>query len=392
MKKLAVLTTHPIQYNAPLFKLLAQRARIEVKVFYTWGEDVLKDKFDPGFGKVITWDIPLLQGYPYQFLKNDSEKPGSDHFKGISNPDVIEQLDAWHPDALLIYGWSYKSHLAVMRHYKGKTPIFFRGDSTMLDEQPAIKSFIRMLTLRWVYRHLDKAFYVGTNNKEYFRRCGLRERQLLLAPHAINNHFFAENDEEVSRRALVWRKELGIGENDFVFLFAGKLEPKKSPLLLLEAFKKAQFPKTVHLVIVGNGELEQQMRSGAKGYPVHFLGFQNQTAMPAVYRLAECVVLPSGGPGETWGLAINEAMASGRPVIASTKCGGAIDLIREGRNGYIFTAGNAEELKATMQKAVNNKNIRSEMRRQAREDIQSFSLDRVAAVIEEAMLTESEHI
>jgi len=68
MKKLAIITTHPIQYYAPIFKLLSERKKIEICVFYTWGKDALKDKFDVGFGKKIEWDIPLLEGYNYNFL------------------------------------------------------------------------------------------------------------------------------------------------------------------------------------------------------------------------------------------------------------------------------------------------------------------------------------
>ncbi|HCY88764.1 MAG TPA: glycosyl transferase family 1, partial [Chitinophagaceae bacterium] len=105
-KKLAVITTHPIQYHAPLYALLVQRGVIDIKVFYTWGESVLKDKFDPGFGKVIEWDIPLLKGYPYEFLENTADDKGSHHFNGIKNPGLIEAVDQYNPDAILIYGWS----------------------------------------------------------------------------------------------------------------------------------------------------------------------------------------------------------------------------------------------------------------------------------------------
>ncbi len=89
MKRLAIITTHPIQYNAPLFKLLSKRNNISIKVFYTWGEAVLQKKYDPGFGKTIEWDIPLLEGYEYTFVENTAKKPGSHHFSGIDNPRLI---------------------------------------------------------------------------------------------------------------------------------------------------------------------------------------------------------------------------------------------------------------------------------------------------------------
>lgn len=67
MRKLAIITTHPIQYNAPMFKIIAERQNIDVHVYYTWGEEVLESKYDPCFGKQIQWDIPLLSGYNFSF-------------------------------------------------------------------------------------------------------------------------------------------------------------------------------------------------------------------------------------------------------------------------------------------------------------------------------------
>src|SRR4051794_19160054 len=118
-KRLAIITTHPIQYYAPIFKLLQQRKNIEITVFYTWGESAA-NKYDPDFNKIVEWDIPLLEGYPYQWVKNTSADAGSHHFKGIVNPDLIEKVSKWQPDAVLIFGWAYHSHLKALRYFKGK--------------------------------------------------------------------------------------------------------------------------------------------------------------------------------------------------------------------------------------------------------------------------------
>jgi glycosyltransferase involved in cell wall biosynthesis len=345
----------------------------------------LADKYDPGFGKVIKWDIPLLEGYAYQFLDNRSTTPGSHHFNGIINPDILAQIDAWQPDALLVYGWSLRSHLKVLVHYKNKIPVFFRGDSTLLDDKPGLKAFARRLVLRWVYRHIDKAFYVGSNNKAYFKALGLKEDQLIYAPHAIANDFFQDKGEAYETAAAKWRQELGIPEEAFVFLFVGKLELKKAPLLLIEAFKSAVFSIETHLIIVGDGLLESALKNAGNRKEIHFISFQNQKRMPVVYRLADTVVLPSGGPGETWGLVINEAMACGKPVIASTKCGGAADLIKEDVNGYVFGAGDQEELKEKLQKIARDKARSREMGNAAFAGIQNFSFLKSAEAIEGAM-------
>jgi hypothetical protein len=150
LKKLAVITTHPIQYNAPLFKLIAQNRVIDVMVFYTWGQSQDGLKYDPGFTRNVEWDIPLLEGYNYQFVTNISTNPGSHHFRGINNPGLIEELNKWNADIILVFGWSFKSHLHILRHFKNKKTLLFRGDSTLLDEKPGISIKDYPLTNRWI--------------------------------------------------------------------------------------------------------------------------------------------------------------------------------------------------------------------------------------------------
>jgi glycosyltransferase involved in cell wall biosynthesis len=349
--RLAIVTTHPIQYYAPVFKLLSDRKNINIKVFYTWG-DTAKEKFDPGFGKTVAWDIPLLDGYPYEWVKNVSTDPGSHHFGGIVNPELINQLKAWKADAILIFGWAYHSHLKVIRYFKKKIPVYFRGDSTLLDKQRGFKNLFKAIFLKWVYRHIDHAFYVGTNNKAYFKKYGLKDSQLSFAPHAIDNERFA-GDKKVE--ALKIRQNLGIDADATVILFAGKFEPKKAPQLLLDAFLSLNMPG-VHLLFSGNGVLENSLKTKAgSNKHVHFPGFQNQSVMPAVYQACDIFCLPSQGPGETWGLAVNEAMACSKAMLVSNKVGCAIDLVIPGLTGDIFRAGDLSDIKVKLEWLIKDK-------------------------------------
>jgi len=331
MRKLAIITTHPIQYNAPMFKIIAERQNIDVHVYYTWGEEVLESKYDPCFGKQIQWDIPLLSGYNFSFVKNTAKDKGSHHFRGIINPTLIEEIQNYHPDAILVYGWSFYSHFKVMKYFKGKIPIYFRGDSHLLNNHNPIKNSIRKLYLKWVYRYIDKAFTVGKNNADYFLWAGVKEEQLIFAPHAVENRrFICTNKSE----ANLLRKELEIQKDELVFLYAGKLIKRKNVSLLIEAFIDAKIPKS-KLVLVGNGILENELKELAKGHKnIKFLDFQNQGSMPAVYEITDVYVLPSAI--DTWGLAVNEAMANGCAILLSDKCGCAIDLVENGTNGYTF--------------------------------------------------------
>lgn len=381
MKRLAIITTHPIQYNAPLFALLRARGNIEIMVFYTWGEDVLKDKYDPGFGQTIKWDIPLLQGYPYTFVKNMAANPGSRRFKGINNPTLIKEITAWKADAVLIYGWAFKSHLKAMRYFKGKIPVLFRGDSTLLDQFDFTKHWARKIFLTWLYRYIDYAFYVGKSNWAYFMAHGVPPYKLIHAPHAIDNYRFGIKPENVAKAAEL-RRQLNIPEDALVFLFAAKFEPKKDPVQLIKAFKAVKQSFT-HLILIGNGPLQPEMEKAAAGCSeIHFMPFQNQSMMPVIYQMASIYVLPSLGP-ETWGLAVNEAMAGGKPVIVSDTCGCAEDLVQRGVNGFIFRSGNFESLVEKMQLAIDNRSRLEEMGKESVKIVDHYNFNAVCVAIEQ---------
>lgn len=345
--RLAAISTHPIQYHSPVFSELASRPDIELRVYYGW--EGTANSIDHGFGKKVAWDIPLLTGYTWEMVPNVAHDPGAHHFAGIDLPDLNTRILRWGADAVLVYGWSYKAHLAAMKFFKGKIPVVFRGDSTRLDDSPGIRKLVRRLYLRHIYKNIDIALAVGTNNRRYYESLGLRPEQIVFAPHAVDNRRFEESSIEKSEAARRWRHQLGIEDQHIAVMFVGKLEHKKSPALLLEAFKRLN-AEGLHLIFVGSGELESTLQLNASCNRVHFLGFQNQTAMEVVYRLADVVALPSRGPGETWGLALNEAMACGCALIASDKVGSAVDLIDEGVNGWIFPSGDEAALRLILAK------------------------------------------
>jgi glycosyltransferase involved in cell wall biosynthesis len=384
--RLAIVSTHPIQYYAPIFQLLARANDLSVKVFYTWSQAAAGSVEDAGFGRSITWDIPLLEGYEFEFVPNVARRPGTGHFWGLRNPGLIRAIEAWGADAVLVFGWNAASHLAALRYFKGRRAVFFRGDSTLLDRASWWRAIARRGVLSWVYRHVDVAVAVGSNNRDYYSWCGLTPEQIAFAPHAIDAKRFADPDGRHQARAAQWRQELKIPAGARTLLYAGKLLPKKDPLLLLEAFVRCGAPG--HLVFVGDGALEQQLYARAAGRTdIHFLPFQNQQAMPAVYRLGDLFVLPSRGPGETWGLALNEAMAAGRPLIAGSKVGGARDVVAEGVTGWMFESGNLPQLTAVVKRGLTcDQATLAAMSWAAQQASVRWSVEAAAASLESAVL------
>jgi glycosyltransferase involved in cell wall biosynthesis len=365
--RLAMIVTHPIQYYVPLYRRLALRNDVEIKVFFTW-HGAKKKQYDPGFKRDIAWDIPLTDRYESEVVPNIARRPGSDHFWGIRTPSLVSRVMAWKPDAVHVTGYAYASHLFAMRAlHKRDAAVLFRGDSHLLDQESGLRWQIKRLGLSHVYKWATVCLYVGKNNYDYFQKVGVPESKLFYCPHSIEVERFSEPNNELEAKARAWRAELRISEKAKVILFAGKFERKKQPIELMYTVAKIQDPSIV-LIMVGNGELENEVHRTAAQAPERFriLPFQNQSVMPVVYRLGDVFVLPSAY-GETWGLAVNEALACGRKVLISEKVGCAPDLINAEENGDVFKSENWEDCKSKLTRLLSLSSDAVELRQRAKE-------------------------
>jgi glycosyltransferase involved in cell wall biosynthesis len=245
----------------------------------------------------------------------------------------------------------------------------------------------KTLFLKWVYSHISHAFYVGVSNRAYFKKYGLKDDALSFAPHAIDNERFSADR---ATEAAELRVSLNIGNDDILVLYAGKFEPVKNLDLLVRAFGQVE-NASVHLLLAGNGADEDELRklaaeSAACGR-IHFIGFKNQTYMPVLYQASSLFCLPS--KSESWGLAINEAMACGKAILASDKVGCAADLVNEGINGSVFRSGDVNDLGKKLQAQTSNKDRLCQMGKQSRHVIKNYSFLHIAEAIENKLQHET---
>lgn len=349
MIRLAIVVSHPIQYYAPWFAQLATKAEIQLRVFYLWDFGAA-DGYDHSFNRKIKWDLDLLTGYESEFVENVAKNPGTSTFRGLDNPDLPARLEEYHPDAILCFGYGWKSLWNLAKNWRSG-PIILRGDSHHLGRMKTnfLREMARSFLLRRTFRSYRAFACVGQANRAFYEQHGVSTDRLFHVPHSVDNDRFAATTKA---EAHDWRDSQNIATNAFLILFAGKLEMKKRPDLLLRAFALADLPHA-NLVVVGSGEMETELHSSAEelGDQVKFPGFINQSEMPSALRAADLVVLPSEGSGETWGLIINEAMACGTPAIVSDHVGCAQDLIIENNTGWVFRAGDLDHLLATIRLA-----------------------------------------
>lgn len=383
LPRLAIVLSHATQYYSPWFRWLRERTPLDFRVFYLW-EFGVKTTRDPRFATAFRWDVDLLSGYASEYVPNQSRTPGAETFWGFNNPTLTARLAAWRPDAVLLFGYKFASHLRTIfwarRH---KVPLIFRGDSHLLGRtRPGAATHF---ALRVLYAQFAAITYVGAANRDYFAALGVPARKLFFAPHAVNDALFDPSRPEPRAAAAALRAQLGLAPSTRVVLFAGKLVPAKQPRELLAAFIELR-PRDAALVFVGEGGEKNALVELARNAPagaVHFLPFANQTEMPARYLLADIFALPSRGFYETWGLAVNEAMHMGVPCLVSDRVGCQRDLVTDGETGWVFRAEDRTDLRARLATALGADLAAFRPRIAAR--IAGYTYARAAAGLEEAL-------
>jgi glycosyltransferase involved in cell wall biosynthesis len=281
-----------------------------------------------------------------------------------------------------ITGWAWLSHLLALRafHKRGIRTLF-RGDSHLLDSNlRGFRWWAKHALLQRVYSWPTGFLVVGTANRAYYEAFGVEPERLFSCPHSIDVGRFAEPADVYEQEAARWRQQLSIAPDQRVFLFAGKFENKKQPIALMNALQALANSRLV-LILVGGGELEPEIRALAAANPklMHVLPFQNQSQMPVVYRLGDVFVLPSRS-GETWGLAVNEALACGRPVLVSDRVGCAADVVDKSC-GQVFSWNDLSALKQAINEMSKDQNKLLEMRRAAAKRSWLFDISRTEAAL-----------
>jgi glycosyltransferase involved in cell wall biosynthesis len=340
--RVIAVATHPIQYQAPWFRALAREPAIDFSVLFIQQPDARQQ--GTGFGVAFEWDIPLLEGYRSKQVPDLRGRGGLSGFFAARIAHPVTLLRELDPDVLLLTGWQAWPlvQLLAAAWWTG-VPVLMRGESNALRRRPWFVRALHKLLLARCAAFLP----IGSASHAFYVGYGVPEARLFDTPYFVDNARFAEGAALALPRRGELRARWSIPQDAVCFCYAGKLEPKKRVLDLLEALRLAagNSPAPMHLLVVGTGELMAQARTLATQHdlPVSFAGFLNQSEIPSAYTATDCLVLPSDH-GETWGLVVNEAMACGRPAIVSDRVGCGPDLVSEGLTGAVFPFGDTAAL------------------------------------------------
>lgn len=292
---------------------------------------------------------------------------------------IDKVLGNYDVSALAIHGWSDRIALMLLEWAtKRQVPAIMMSDS----KRPGFeRSWVKERIKRRVLKQCGAALAGGTEAAQYLEALGISAEQVFVGYDAVDNHYFACGADAARQQASQAFDALRLPER--FFLASSRFVEEKNLPNLLEAFaifRAKSNSQAWKLVIIGDGELrgklELRRAELALEQSVLMPGFKQYEELPAYYGLASVFVLTS--ISETWGLVVNEAMASGLPVIVSKQCGCAADLVRDGINGYTFDAHSIEELASIMLKVVSENCDLKAMGRAGKEIMKQWGPERFA--------------
>ena len=369
---IAVLTSHPIQYQAPLFRALARRPGVQLTALFCHDHGI-QPSHDPDFGQSIQFDTPLLEGYDYRFLPNLAPHP-SIGLTGMLNPAVVSALLSGEFDVLIVHGYTSPTAVLALAGPRRRTRVLFRGESNLMLERSPVRRAAKQVFLRALFSRVDHFLSIGTLNTDYLEHYGVHRPRITVAPYSVDNDYFMEHSAAARADPALARRQLGIPTDGVVFVASGKLIPRKRPLDLLHAFARSEAGTNSTLVYVGDGVLrnkvEQTARSLRLGGRVVVLGFRNQSELPAIYGAGDALVLTS--EHETWGLVVNEGMAAGLAPVVSNHVGAGPDLVPR---DWRYPCGDVGTLALLLGRLAGSPEVLAEAKRQASLKIANWGID-----------------
>jgi glycosyltransferase involved in cell wall biosynthesis len=381
--RVLAIASHPVQYSAPLFRLMAQHPRVDFHVAYCSLRGA-EAGHDPEFGRSVKWDVPLLDGYAWTHVPNRGS--GSESFFGLHNPGLWKLIREGRFDAVLCYSGYVRASfwISYLAARVTRTAFLFGTDSSGLTPRDGRtwKRAFKRLAWPWLFRLADQVIVPSSATRNLMLSLGLSSDRVTLTPYVVDNEWWLEQSAAVDRAAV--RASWGVAPEDLVVLFCAKLQPWKRPFDVLRAFAKNDRPGA-RLVFAGDGALHAQLAAEASALGiasrVRFLGFVNQTQLPAVYTSADVMVLPS--EYEPFAVVVNEAMCCGCPVIVSDRVGAAQDLIAPVCPEFIFPCGDIDALSEILARVLTGGADLKGVRRRAATHIRTWSPQaNVAATVE----------
>ncbi|HTG35232.1 MAG TPA: glycosyltransferase family 4 protein [Thermoanaerobaculia bacterium] len=326
--KIAFLVERPTQFEAPFYRFAAGDAEHEFRVLFT-GRDVAAPAFDPELGAPVSWGIDLLGGYPHEVC------PAADPARWLA-----ERLRPGRCDLLIANGYTqgtYRLGTRIARRAGVATAL--RLDSVLWGTSYYRNLAKRILFATYMKRTYDLFLGTGSLTLDYLRAFGVPRERTGLFPYAVDVESFAERSRLGQPERAAYRERLGVPAGARVVLGLAKFNHREAPWDLLRAFARMK-EEDVWLVLAGDGPARAALEGFAREKAparVRFPGYVPYPELPALYAASDLFV--HAAREERWGVSVQEALACGLPVVASSRVGAGYDLVEVGGNGFVYPAG-----------------------------------------------------
>ena len=366
--RFAAVISHPIQHYSPLFRELNKVEGLRVKVFYACDHGI-RESFDPGFGATFSWDVPLLDGYEYEFLRQ-GYSPKKFGFWGVDAQELARKLDEFDPGAVWIHGYGQRICWRALLWARGRARVLYFGDSELLHHRTQTSRIAKRLYLPWFFSRCDAFITIGDNNEAYYRHYGVPHSKMLRGACPVDiERFWTVADSATPEKRKQVRARHNIPEDAFVVLMSGKLEPHKRPLDLVEALAKANASlgpeSSVLSLFIGSGPLRRAIEQKAEALglkdQVRVTGFVNQAEMPELMLAGDALAVTSERDAHP--LVVTEALPFGLPVVISDRvgCVGPTDTARPGENALVYPCGAIQALADSITRLAADSDLRERM-------------------------------
>ena len=358
---------------SPILRRLAQQKVIDLQVAFCSLRGA-KASLDPEFGTSVQWDVPLLDGFEWAEIHNRGS--GGEGFWGLFNPGLWKIVREGRYDAVIcLTGYIRASFwIAYFAARRSRSAFVFGTDATDLTPRDSRRWKMRIKRVLWprLFKLADQVIVGSSAGVEMMRSLGISSERITLTPFAVDNDWWSAQAALVDR--LTIRRTWGVSAEALIVLFCAKLQSWKRPYDLLRAFAAAAVPDSV-LIFAGEGPARELLttEAGRLGISsrVKFLGFTNQTELPAVYSAADLFVLPS--EYDPCPVVVCEAMLCGLPVLLSDEIRGRFDLVKSGITGDIFPCGRVDVLSERLQTLLSSRSLLKKLGQNARLRMNSWS-------------------
>lgn len=338
-----VVSPEPTPYRAPLFDRVAARPEVELTVIYaartvadrTWEVVpshralLLRGVRLPGFRRLLRHDYPVT-------------------------PGILGALDDARPDVVVVSGWStFASQAAIAWCRARRVPYLLLVSSHDRGVRASWRGAVRRAIVPRVVRGAAGGLVLGTLSRASLVANGMKPDRVHIFANTVDVDAWGKRADQLAERRPALRAILGVEPDDLVVLSVGRLAPEKGLDTLVRAAAEAGDSR-IALVLVGSGPERDGLERLARELGVRLVlaGDVPHYRLPEIYASADVFALLS--LWEPWGVVVNEAAASGLPLVLSDQVGAAFDLLRDGENGALVPAGNVASAAAALRRLASD--------------------------------------